>query len=202
MTSRWVFGVLATVAAVMMTGVGFAAFTSVDTVSGSVSAGSVNLQIEAFLGHGCTYTGTGAPGPGSIGFTGLNAAQTAVNLEISDIYFGEYCDAALQIQNTGEAPVNVTAGLLFAGLNGICNAGQTNCIDVVTLSGIAASGLVCVNGSPTPCGTAADISINFITLQPGQSYNDAILVGYAPGSDGSAPSTGAFELVYEGAEIP
>ena len=106
MTSRWVFGVLATVAAVMMTGVGFAAFTSVDTVSGSVSTDRSTCRLKRSWAMGAR-TRHRAPGPGSIGFTGLNAAQTAVNLEISDIYFGTYSDAALQIQNTGEAPVDV-----------------------------------------------------------------------------------------------
>ena len=201
MGRKWWLGVAAAFAVVCVAGVGFSAFTAVDTVSGSVSAGSVGLQIVAYLGHGCHYISNGAPGPGSAGFSGINAAQTTINFAVNGINLGEDCDGAIQLENSGTAPVNLTSGILFVGLNGICYAFESNCFDVATASGISASGLTCLNGSPTPCGTPAEISNNFATLNPGQSYTDDIVIDFAPGSNASAPTTGSFEIIYEATEI-
>jgi hypothetical protein len=201
MAKRSVTGLIALIAVVSLTGVGFAAFTSVDTVNGTATAGSANLEILSYASYGCGFFHGGA-GPGTVTFSDLNAAQTAIDLAIGGLILGEFCQAVLGVENVGTGPVNLTAGVLFVGLNGICTAGEVNCFDVATLSGIAASGLTCVAGSPTPCGTAAQVSIDFASLLPGQTYTDHIAISFPPGSDASAPSTGTFELVYEATEAP
>lgn len=201
MAKRWWIGVASAFTVIALAGVGFSAFTASATVSGTISAGSAQIQFGNYLGHGCVYESNGAPGPGSLTFSGLNPAATSIDLGVQGINLGEYCDGALQITNTGTGPVTLTIGILFLGENGICAADQTNCFDVVSASGISASGYTCLNGSPTPCGTSAGISTDFATLTPGQTYTDDIGVAFAPGSGTSSPTSGAFELVYIATEV-
>lgn len=201
MVKKWWVGVASAFVVLALAGVGFSAFTASATVTGSISAASAEIQFGSFLGHGCVYESNGATGPGSLTFSGLNPAATSINLDVQGINLGEYCDGAIQIMNSGTGPVTLTAGILFLGENGICGAGQTDCFDVVSASGIAASGYTCLNGSPTPCGTSAEVSTDFVTLSPGQTFTDDIGVAFAPGSDASSPTTGTFELVYIATEV-
>jgi len=201
MARKSVLTLLAVIAVVGLAGVGFSALTATVTVTGAVTAASVVLQISAEQGAGCSYDNTGAAAPGSVSFSGLNAAQTSITMDVNGMVLGSACFAALQVENTGQAPVALTAGILFEGLNGLCYAGQVSCYDVFTLSGVQTSGLNCFHGSPTPCGTSAEISTNFTVLNPGQTFTDSLGVELNAAADPSTPSTAAFEILYIADEV-
>ena len=195
MAKRWVLALATAMVIIGSSGVGFAAFSASDVVHGSATAVSVDLQITREVSGGCTLNSGGAA-PGTVEFSDLNAAATEVSLTVANMTLNTYCAAAIVLTNTGPEAVSLTSGILFLGQNGVCGPGQIDCYDVFTLSGIQASGLDCIAGSPT-CGYSEEISVNFATLQPGQSFVETIGMTIPAGSDSSTPSSCAFDLVYE-----
>ncbi|MGP8077871.1 MAG: hypothetical protein ACLQD8_08695 [Thermoplasmata archaeon] len=195
MTKRWLVGLVAAIAVVCMAGVGFSAFTAQATVYGNASAASVGLQIVQNYSFGCYYFGHAEAAPGSLSFTDLNEAQTAVSLNVANLTPDQICEATLTIENTGSQPLNVSIALNTPGSNGVCGPYGFNCFDVFTYSGIQASGDFWFDGSPTaPAPTA--YSANFTYLNPGQSYQDFYGVDIPWGSNDTTPSSATFTLVY------
>ena len=198
MTKKWVVGVIGAFALVAMTGVGFSAFTASATVYGTASAATMGLEITWTGASTCTYLpGTplgGQVAPGNVSFSPVAEGGTVVSFSASNMTPGVYCQGDLQLTNTGSVPVNVSVVLSTAGSNGICGAYGVNCYDVISYSGIEASGEWWFYGSPTAPGPA-DVSTNFTTLNPGNSTVDAIAVLISTGFTSVDPSA-FFTLTY------
>jgi hypothetical protein len=195
MAKRWLVGLVAAIAVVCMAGVGFSAFTAQATVYGNASAAQIGLAIESTASEGCFYFNQSVPAPGSLSFSGLNAAMTSVSMNVANLTPDQLCLASLTLENVGTQPLNVTITLNTPGVDGICTAFAYNCFDVLTLSGIDASGWFYFSSSPTG-DTPTSVSSNFTELNPGQSFVDTYAVDIPAGSGDSTPSTGSFTLVY------
>lgn len=197
MTRKWQLGLIGAIALLALTGVGFSAFTASATVYGNASAATMDLKIVGEGAYGaCQYWLPGLPtGPGNITFTGLNAAETQVTWNVANVTPNDLCNAYVVLENAGSVPVNVSVALNTPGFNGICTAGELNCYDINTLSGIQANGWIWWVGSPTG-GTSSYADSNFVTLNPGQTYTDLLTVDIPPGSDDSTPASATFSLVY------
>jgi len=198
MAMKWVFGVIGAFAVLAMTGIGFSAFTASATVHGTASAATMGLEITETSAYHCTYL-PGTPlayqlAPGNVSFSPVSAGGTVVSFNASNMTPGVYCQGDLKLTNTGSVPVNVSVVLSTAGDNGICGAYGTNCYDVISTSGIEASGEWHFDGSPTAPGPA-DVSSNFTRLNPGGSTVDAIAVLISTGFTSVDP-TAYFTLTY------
>jgi len=195
MAKRWLVGLVAAIAVVCMAGVGFSAFTAQATVNGAATSATMGLEIVGNFTTGCYYNLNVAGAPGNYSFSGENAAKTSISLTAANLTPGINCRAYLELENTGSVPVNVSVALNTAGVNNICTAFAINCYDVYTASGIQASGWVWWSTSPTG-GTSSDSNANWVTLTPGQTVWDTILVDIPLGSTDATPSGGAFSLSY------
>ena len=200
MAQKWILGVVGAFAVLALAGVGFAAFTAQATVNGSASAASVDLQIVSQSSFATTcfylpdtpYPYAAAPGNVSLA-TGEGFVSTAT-MTASNLTPGVGCFVYVTIENTGSVPENVSVALSTQGANGVCAAYAINCYDVISQSGIQASGLWYVIGSPTAPGPAT-VSTDFVTLPVGGTYSDYIGVLIATTST-SAPASGTFTLTY------
>ncbi|MFY9716979.1 MAG: hypothetical protein WAK40_03475 [Thermoplasmata archaeon] len=198
MAKKWMVGLVAAVAVVCLTGVGFSAFTAQAQVNGYASGASMGLEIVQNFTTGC-YSNLNTPGaPGNYSFGAENAAKTSISLVASNLTPGINCRAYIELENTGSVPVNVSVALDTPGVDGICTAWSNDCFDVYTASGIQASGWIYWSGSPT-AGTSSYAYSNWATLAPGGMVWDVILVDIPFGSDNGTPHAGAFSLVYTAA---
>ena len=197
MAHKWVVGIGAALALVIVAGTGFAAFTATATVNGKASAGSVDLAIvETYVGGCNAFYGAQAPGPGNVTFTDLNEQETSVTLTVSNLTPSAFCVAAVTLENTGSVPVNLSVTLNTPGINGVCSNYGLNCYSVFTNSGID-QGIVWFADSPTGNTPTSSVS-NIVTLSPGGTYTDDIGVEIPTGSTDATPSTATFSLVYTG----
>ncbi|HTW55637.1 MAG TPA: hypothetical protein VMG36_04220 [Thermoplasmata archaeon] len=200
MAQKWIIGVIGAFAVLALAGVGFSAFTAQATVNGSAAAATVNLQIVGpdSTAISCLYLPTTpypyAPAPGNVSLVTGEGFSSTATFSVSNLTPGVYCGAYVTLENTGSVPENVSVALSTQGANGICAVDQINCFDVATQSGIEASGLWSIIGSPTAPGPAT-VSNNFVTLGVGGTYSDFIVVLITTGST-SAPSHGTFTLTY------
>jgi hypothetical protein len=200
MAQKWVLGVVGAFAVLALAGVGFAAFTAQATVNGSASAATVNLQIvsEESAANTCFYLpGTplaGSPAAGNVSLSTSGPLVSTATVAVSNLTPGVVCDVFVTLENTGSVPENVSVVLNTQGADGICAPSAVNCDDVLTLSGIQASGFYWFIGSPT-AGSPSGASPNFVTLAVGGTYTDYIAVLITTGST-SAPALGTFSLVY------
>jgi hypothetical protein len=195
MAKRWLIGMAAALAVVCMAGVGFSAFTATATVNGNASSASIGLEIQSEGTYGCFYFGHNVTAPGNISYSGLNAAQTEVTLNVANLTPDDICEAYLVLENSGSLPLNVSITLNTPGIDNLCAPYGSNCYDVFTYSGIQASGAFFYYGSPTePAPTS--FSANFTMLNPGQTYTDFYGVDIPAGSGDSTPTSTTFSLVY------
>lgn len=195
MAQRWILGLVAAIAVIALSGVGFAAFTANATVNGSASAGSVDLQIVYDQGQGCgSLYGATPAGVGNFTFYGLTEGATEISAKVTNLTPGVWCQGVIGLENVGSVPITLSIVVNTPGTNGVCVSYSFNCYDVETISGIEVTGWQWWVGSPT-AGTSAYASANFATLAPGQIYYDYLAVNI-PHSSTSAPGAGAFTLVY------
>jgi len=198
MTKRWLVGLVASIAVVSLAGVGFSAFTATATVNGSATAATMGLEIVQNYTTGC-YSNLNTPGaPGNYSFANENAAQTTISLIASNLTPGINCRAYIELENVGSVPVNVSVAVNSPGVDGMCTPSAINCYDVYTASGIQLNGGICWSTSPD-CGTPTASYSNWVTLSPGGTTWDVILVDIPFGSTDATPSGGAFSLVYTAA---
>jgi hypothetical protein len=196
MTQKWVLGIGAALALIIVAGTGFAAFTATATVNGRASAGTVSLAITSTELGGCGSFSTPIPGAGNISFTDLNEQRTSVTLSVSNLTPSAYCWAYVTLENTGSVPVNLSVVLDTPGSNGVCATDALNCFTVFTLSGID-QGTFWFSSSPN-LGTPASSVSPITTLNPGGTYTDGIGVAIPTGSTDATPSSATFTLVYTG----
>ncbi len=193
MTRKWIVGIGAALALVIVAGTGFAAFTATATVNGRASAGSVQLAIVDAYPYDCGgFYGSQYPGPGNYTFYGENEAQTSISLSITNLTPSAWCQGVLVLENVGTVPVNLSVTLNTPGSNGICAPDAIDCMAVATTSGISDGSQFYFNADTTPTSTVT----NFATLAPGGYYSDQIAVEIATGSSDATPSSATFTLVY------
>jgi hypothetical protein len=192
MTRKWILGVGAALALVIVVGTGFAAFTATATVNGKATAGSVQLAIVNANYVSCGgFSGVSFPGPGNFTFFGENEARTSISLSVSNLTPDAWCQGYVELENVGSVPVNLSVTLNTPGSNGVCGIDLGNCTAVTTSSGIN-EGWQLWYGGPTGLTTVS----NFATLAPGALYVDYVAVGIAGGSTDVTPATATFSLVY------
>jgi len=111
-----------------LTGVGFAAFTSQITVTGTASAGTLAIEFNV-----PTTPGTSTPsGDGSCSYSGTGASTT---LTVTNMVPGDTCTAYITIQNVGTVPTSSETTAITGGP--YCNfVGQTNCFAVLDSLGL------------------------------------------------------------------
>ena len=198
MMKKWWVGLVAIVGVVALAGVGFSAFTAQASVNAYASGATMGLEIISNSTSGCYYNLNTPGAPGSISFSGENAAMNSISLTVSNLAPGINCRAYVELENTGSVPVNVSVALLTPGSNGICTAYTINCFDVDTLSGIQAAGWQWWTGSPT-AGSSSYSYGNFSTLNPGATVWDYIGVDIPFGSTDATPPAALFTLAYTAA---
>ena len=195
MAHKWVMGIGAALALIVVAGTGFAAFTATATVNGKATAGTVDLAITSTQTFGCyAFYGGTAPGPGNISFSDLNEQRTSVTLTVSNLTPSAFCYANVTLENTGSVPVNLSVALSTAGSNGVCSAEAINCFEVFTLSGIT-QGVVWFTYSPIGSTPTSSVS-NIATLLPGGTYTDSIGVAIPPTATDATPSSAGFTIAY------
>ncbi len=195
MAHKWVLGIGAALALIIVAGTGFAAFTATATVNGKASAGTVDLAITSTQDLGCyAFFGAQTPGPGNISFSDLNEQRTSISLSVSNLTPSAFCEANVTLENTGSVPVNLSVALSTAGSNGVCAPEVYNCFEVFTLSGIT-EGVIWFTNSPIG-GTPTTSVANVVTLLPGGTFTDQVGVGIPPTSSDATPSSAAFTLTY------
>jgi predicted ribosomally synthesized peptide with SipW-like signal peptide len=195
MAHKWIVGVGAALALIIVAGSGFAAFTASATVNGKATAGTVGLAITATDVLGCyAFYGAQAPGPGNISFSGLNEARNSVTLTTTNLTPSAFCDSTVTLENTGSVPENLSVVLNTPGANGVCAPEQQSCFEVYTVSGIT-EGWVWWDSSPTGSTPTSSVT-NIVTLAPGASYTDWLGVAIPPGANNGTPSSATFSLVY------
>jgi hypothetical protein len=199
MSKRWLVGLAAAIAVVSMAGAGFSAFTAQATVNGTASAATIGLEIQSNYTYSCYYFYNVPGAPGTMAFSGLNAAKTEVSLSVSNLVPGDYCVVSVTIQNVGSLPINVSVALSTAGFNGMCSAYQLDCYGVFTTSGIGSDGHIWWIGQPN-YGVVTDSNANFVSLTPGGTYFDFIGIDLPAGSDDSSAATGTFSIAYTASE--
>lgn len=194
---KWAMGLVGAFAVLGLAGVGFSAFTATAQVNGYAYGATMGLEIVSSFGADCgSLFHATPPGPGNFTFFGENVAMTSISASVTNLTPGVYCEGAIELQNTGSVPVNVSVVLETAGTNGICTAYAINCYDVESISGIEAAGWQWYSASPT-AGHSAYVSANFTTLNPGATYWDWIASNIPPTStSASTPASGTFTLVY------
>jgi len=194
---KWAIGAIGAFAILALAGVGFSAFTATAQVNGYAYAATMDLEIVNTYEGGCGSLFHATPaGPGNFTFYGENAAMTSISVRATNLTPGVYCEGAIELENTGSVPVNVSVVLETAGTNGICTAYTINCYDVESLSGIEAAGFQWYIGSPN-AGHSAYASTNFTTLAPGATYWDWIASNIPPTSTyASTPPSGTFTILY------
>ena len=196
MAKKWLVGMVAAIAAVSLAGVGFSAFTAQAVVYGSATAATMNLEIVSNGTFGCYGNVSWILGaPGSIAFSGENAAHNAISLTVANLTPGVDCRAYVGLENTGSVPVNVSVALYTPGVDGVCTAAQLDCYDMFTTSGVQANGWIWYSTSPS-AGTSSYSYTDFTTLAPGHTYFDYLGVDIPAGSDDGTPSSAVFTLVY------
>jgi predicted ribosomally synthesized peptide with SipW-like signal peptide len=171
MSGKWMVGALAVFVALGVAGVGFAAFTDVNVVNGTASAGTVAIQMTP-LANDVHF-------PGHAVFSGLSEAQDQVTLTAWNLMPGDYPHEGLTITNIGTVPATVTVTL--AGDVTMVSVGGLNGYDVHTASGLSAFG--------------GSFTVVWVTLNPGASATDVLYVGIPAGST-VAPVPGTFTVTY------
>jgi len=195
MGHKWIVGIGAALAVVIVAGTGFAAFTATATVNGRASAGTVDLAIVSAVTGSCgAFFGQQSPGAGNISFTNLNEARTSVTLTVSNLTPSAFCLASVQLENTGSVPVNLSLALSTPGVSGVCAFLAYNCFEVFTSSGIT-EGIIWFAESPTGSTPTSSLP-NIVTLAPGGIYTDNIGVGIPSTSTDATPSSTVFTLGY------
>ena len=197
MAKKWVVGLGAALAVICMAGVGFSAFSAQATVNGTATAGTVGLEIVSSAGLDCGSLFGAVPAPtAGLTFYDLSPEFTSISVKAANLTPGVYCEGALELENVGSVPVQVSVALNTPGLNGVCTSHTVNCFDVETLSGIEAAGFQWYTASPS-AGTSCYAYADFTTLAPSGSIWDFVAVNIPPTSTNPAtPASSSFQIVY------
>ena len=97
MKGRWLMGLVAAVAVIAMAGVGFAAFTSIVTVNGSVTAGTAEIEWT-----GTPTTSIGGPDSATCTAPTPTSGGTVLTITITGFGPGDSCsiDAYILVEST------------------------------------------------------------------------------------------------------
>lgn len=177
MSGHWIAALLGVLTVLAVSGVGFAAFSSVNTVNGTATATSVAIQmtpVGAILHH-----------PGHADFSNLSEAKDQVTLTAWDLVAGDYPHQDLKITNVGTG--TVTISVMLWGDAGLVATGGTYGYDVYTDSGLSAVGGV--------------LSVTWVTLHASASHVDRIFVGIPADSTG-VPLGMSFTVTYTATASP
>jgi len=144
-----------------LTGIGYAAFTSNITITGTASAGTLQVQFASpVTSSGSPATSTPS-GVGSCYFTGLGSSTT---LTVTNMDPGDSCTAYVTVANTGTLPTSSETTSL-SGATNVCVPTSTapyNCFTVTDSLGL--NSYTAANGAGGPVASGSSFGYT-VTVQ-------------------------------------
>lgn len=179
MPKSWIAVAVAVFAALVVAGVGFAAFTSSVYINGSATAGTEELEIISISHPTCSVPANGLSGT----YVGNTAYFNASGLYPG----GPSCTANIVVKNVGSLPAWLNSSLSY--VYGTCSGGSPsppNCYEYYDSTGISLT-----TTSDVTTGSAGVSN----PIAPGSTYTDSVTFSIPAGATGVVPTATVDETI-------